>query len=201
MLAACSFTQQSYADELIGARIASIKNRATDQELVYTRDGKTVRFYLSDAFDNTLLKEVTVENHAGEIVLNGKGQYNFNLIRGGASALAETTQVAYWCVVDADCLGPWTIGVGAVGGVFSFLTLGTSASIVIASIAVSPLILPALPAAAIGGVVLLAPYELIRGLTDKENRAIRKFNKLMNGKSTKVSDRVFDVITSKIIEI
>lgn len=176
--------------DLVGTKMGTIKERKSSSEIIYTRDGKDLYFYLSEQGDNTLLKKITIKRTASEVTIAGDElQYRFNILGTALDASADAYE---WCWVPySGSNDAFKDFAPAAGGVLFFEVAVPLCAVV-----------PGIPAL-VG--IILSPIDgiitAVTALTNADVVAVRKFSKLIRGKNVSARKNVFDSLINQINEI
>jgi hypothetical protein len=178
----------SFASQEIG----NIKERGSSRSLIYSIDGDVMRFSLELYGVKRVIKELVIDVQEDEVELSGgKNIYHFEILKG----LALTTGSAYkWCFTPLDPLrnDHWLRGCGR-PAFYPPLPPVTFA------------LCTTLPAVPVLAGLILSPLDgtitFLNKAFNKKVIAARKFSKLLRGKNTKASRRVFKSLLKQIREL
>ncbi len=180
----------SFANEL---QFAKIQERGTEKEIILYKTESSMLFYSVDGEDRKLLKEVSIEREADNIVISGdSNKYSFKVFKRMKKASGKFYK---WCWTEEIYHDTYTRDTPATFGL-NILIVGVIPTMALcAAVPAAPFLL---------GVALTPIDAIITGsdhLFDKENIALRKFQQLLKGKSSKTSPEVFEILERKIAEI
>ena len=165
--------------------ISIIQNRRTDQEVRYYRKNNNMVFKLYEQGQETILKEVTIEKSANEVRIRGKRDFSFPILSSTFKASGEAYDWCFNTVSFDDSLPAAYAGIYALG-------VGIAATMSLCAV------LPGMPA--VLGIALLPVDGVVTaiGLLSAEQRAERKFEKMIQGNSKKINDRAFKKLLAGI---